>query len=217
MKRFILLLAAVSLAASGATAQPAQLAKGSILLGVSSTACLDGSWGSELMSLGIMKTTYNAGSNISHESNYRALTLLPKGGYFFMDNLVAGLQAMVSRFSSQNVGTNGKWSETTIGIGPFARYYYPLEKIYPFAEIEAVIGSCKEKWPNSGSGYDITSYSLFSAGLSLGAALPLGDNVSVDMSIGYLRTVWKETEDNEDDYREIYTGPVLRVGFTVFL
>ncbi len=28
--------------------------------------------------------------------------------------------------------------------GPFVRYYYPLEKIYPFAEAEAIFGSCKE-------------------------------------------------------------------------
>lgn len=217
MKRYILFTAALFLAASGALAQPPQLEKGSIMLGVTSTASMSGSWGSDMLSLGFLRTKYQSGSNTLNENNNRTLSLLPKGAYFIMDNLAVGLEAMVARFSSQHVDSEGKWTETTIALGPVVRYYYPLEKIYPFAEIEAMVGTSIEKSPNSGSGYDENRYGLSSIGLSLGAAVPLGDKVTFDLTVGYLRTVWKEAEDNEDDFSEIYTGPMVRMGFTVYL
>jgi len=217
MKRIILFAAAVSMSVTVAMAQQTQLEKGNIMLGVTSTASLGGSWGSDLMSIGILHTKVTSGSNTYNEHNNRSFSLIPKGSYFIMDNLAVGLQVLMARFSNQHVDSEGKWTETTLGIGPFVRYYYPLEKVYPFAELETMIGSCVEKSPNSGSGYDETRYSLFTGGLYLGAAVPLGDKVTFDVMAGYLRTVWKETEENEDDFREIYIGPAVRMGFTIYL
>lgn len=217
MKRIILVLAAACLAASGATAQPVQLGKGNIMVGVTSNASMGGSWGSELMSLGILRSKYQSGSNTYNENNLKAFSVLPRGGYFIIDNLSVGLEAMLARFSRQHVDSEGKWTETTIAIGPVVRYYYPLEKIYPFAEVEAMFGTSVEKSPTSGSEYEVDRYSLLTTGLSLGAAVPLGNKVTFDMTVGYNRTVWKETEDNEDDLSEIYVGPMIRMGFTIYL
>lgn len=217
MKRFILFIAAVCLAASGLTAQPSQLEKGNIMLGVASTASMGGSWSSELMSIGILRTKYQSGSNTYNENNYRSFSLIPKGGYFVMDNLAVGLEAMFGRVSREDVVAPGKWTETTIAIGPVVRYYYPLEKVYPFAEIGTMFGSSVERWPTSGGIDEENRYALYTAGLSLGAAVPLGGKVTFDMSVGYIRTVWKEADDNEDEFSTIFSGPAIRMGFTIYL
>ncbi len=217
MKRYTLLTAALFLAASGALAQPPQLEKGNIMLGVTSTASMCGSWGSDMMSLGFLRTKHKTGSNTYNEQKIRTFSLLPKGGYFIMDNLAVGLQTVLAGSSHQNIDSEGKWTETTIAIGPVVRYYYPLEKIYPFAEFESMFGSSIYKSPTSGGTEDVYRYSLFMAGLSLGAAVPIGDKVTFDMTAGYIRIAWKEKEDNEEDFSEIYVGPTVRMGFTIYL
>jgi hypothetical protein len=217
MKRYILFTAALFLAASGALAQPPQLEKGKIMLGVTSTASMSGSWGSDMLSLGFLRSKHKSGSNTYNEDNMRTFSLLPKGGYFIMDNLSVGLESILAGSSRQHADSEGKYTETTIAIGPVVRYYYPLEKIYPFAEIEAIFGSVIDKWPTSGSTEDVYRYSISMAGLSLGAAVPIGDKVTFDMTAGYTRIVWKEKEDNEEDFSEIYVGPTVRMGFTIYL
>ncbi len=203
-----------------ATAQPPQLEKGNTLLGVTSTASMGGSFGSDLMSIGMMRTRYTSGSDSYNEHKERSFSLIPKGGYFITGNLSAGLQMLFARTSSQHVDSEGKWTGTTFAAGPWVRYYYPLEKVYPFAELEIMAGTCVEKYPTSGGDPDVYRYSLFNTGLSLGVAVPLADMVTLDILAGYSRSVWYEKEDYEGeeyDFREIYTGPVIRVGFTVFL
>lgn len=217
MKRYILFTAALFLAASGALAQAPQLEKGNIMLGVTSTASMSGSWGSDMLSLSFLRTKHQAGSNTYNEYNITTISLLPKGAFFIMDNLAVGLETMLVRSSRQPLNMEGKWTENTIAIGPVARYYYPLEKIYPFAEVEAMFGTSIEKSPTSGGIDEVDRYSLFTAGLSLGAAVPLGDKVTFDMTVGYMRTVWKEADDNEDDFSEIYSGTMVRMGFTIYL
>ncbi len=209
--------AALILAASGALAQLPQLEKGNIMFGVTSTASMSGSWGSDLMSLSFLRSKHRAGSNTYNEDNIRTFSLLPRGGYFIMDNLVVGVETMLARSSRQHDGSEGKYIESTFAIGPFIRYYYPLEKVCPFAEIEMMFGSYTDKWPTSGSIEEVYRYSLSAAGLHLGVAVPIGDKVTFDMTAGYTRIVWKETEDNEDDLSEIYTGPMIRMGFTLYL
>jgi len=217
MKRNLLFTAALLLVASGVVAQPPQLEKGNIMLGVTSAVSMSGSLGSDMLSLGAFRSKQKSGSNTYNENKIRSFSMLPTGGYFIMDNLAVGIEAMFARSSRQHVDSEGKWTETTFAIGPVVRYYYPLEKIYPFAEIESMFGASVDKWPNSGGGYEMNRYSLFTAGLSLGAGVPLGDKVTFDMTAGYIRIAWKDTEDNEGDFSMIYVGPTVRMGFTVYL
>lgn len=220
MKSRLFTITAALLVACGAMAQPPQLEKGNIMLGVTSSASMEGSWGSDLMSLGIMRTKYTSGSDSFNEHKARSFSLIPKGGYFIMDNLSAGLQALFTRSSLQHVDSEGKWTSTSSAIGPWVRYYYPLEELYPFAELEVLAGTCVEKEPTSGPEPDVYRYSLFSTGLSLGVAVPLGDMLTFDIMAGYLRSVRKNKSDMEGeeyDFSEIYSGPVIRMGFIVFL
>lgn len=220
MKKTFLFIAVICLVASDAVAQ---LEKGNLMFGVTSTFAFRdawGVWGSEFGSLGLSKTKHNDGTTTEDAYKETTYNLLPKAGYFVMDNLVAGLEVIVSGFTEEIIAYHGKWSESTMGIGPFVRYYYPLEKIYPFAEVGAIFGVYKDKWPNSGGGYDESKNGLFTVGFFLGAALPLSDKVTIDILAGYLRTSIKFSADEGgegEEYNMISGGVGIKVGFSIYL
>ena len=214
MKKFTLSLAVLCFIASTAIAQTTQLEKGSILAGVSSTLTLGGSESSDLMGFGFMTTKYKYGSDPA-EAEYKTTVynFLPKGGYFIIDNLVAGLEIILSGYTETDVDDDETYRESTMGIGPFVRYYYPLEKFYPFAEAEFLVGSCKESWYE-----DEEKYPFYNFGIFVGAAMPLGDKVTFDAAIGYARTQYKwEGMEGGEDNTEIYSGIGIRFGFSIYL
>lgn len=214
MKKTALFLAALCLIVTAATAQPPQLAKGNILAGVSSTLALGGSESSDLMCFGFTTVKYKYGSDPAEaEYKYTTYNLLPKGGYFIIDNLVAGLEVIISGYTEKDVEDDDTWKESTMGVGPFVRYYYPLEKFYPFAEAEFLFGSCKETWYD-----DVEKYPFIHFGVYLGASMPLGDMVTFDAALGYIRTqyTWEDVEDG-GDFKEIYGGIGIKFGFSIFL
>lgn len=215
MKKITLLIAVFCLIAGSAIAQPAQLAKGNIMVGLTSTMAFGGSEGSEFMGLGFVTEKWQQGSG-QPEAEYKLTTynFLPKGGYFIIDNLVAGLEVVVSGYKEKAVDDGDTYTELTLGIGPFVRYYYPLEKFYPFAEAEAIFGSYKETW--QGEDDDKEGFTMF--GLSLGAAFPLADKITFDVAAGYLRTAykWAGVEGGEDG-KYIYGGLGVRMGFSIYL
>ena len=213
MKKTALLLATFCLIASAATAQPSQLAKGNILAGVSSTLALGGSESSDLMAFGFTTVKYKYGSDPA-EASYKltSYNILPRGGYFIIDNLAAGLEVIISGYTEKDVDDDDVYKESTLGVGPFVRYYYPLEKFYPFAEAEFLFGSCKEGWG------DGEKYPFIHFGIYLGASMPLGDIVTFDASLGYIRTQYTWTyEETSMDAKEIYSGIGIRFGFSIYL
>ena len=74
-----------------------------------------------------MYTSSKAKSNGDLINTYRGLTLEPNIGYFVIDKFVTGL-GLSGRFGSgkypqvDGTSTYDKWK--TIGVGPFARYYF---------------------------------------------------------------------------------------------
>jgi hypothetical protein len=213
MKKFTLLIVAFSIIALNAIAQPPQLAKGTIMLGSVSTIATGGGWGSDLMGLGFTKTKYKEGTTTEDDYKTTSYNLLPKGGYFIIDNLVAGLEFVVSGYKKVYVSDNDTRKESMFAGGPFVRYYYPLKKIYPFAEIEALFGTQKDDWYGL---IDKAGTSLIS-GL-LGVAVPIGDKVSFDALAGYSHYSenWKY-EDGTDEYKYVSGGLVIRLGFSIYL
>ena len=213
MKRILFLLAAICIIASSLKAQT-QLEKGNIYAGVTSTLAMGGSEGSELFGLGFGSTKYKHGSD-APETQYKSFSynILPKGGYFIMDNLVAGLEVVLTGFRETDVDDDDVEKVSTIGIGPFVRYYYPLESVYPFAEAEVLFGSHKDSWMD----YE-EKYPMFIFGISLGAALPLGEMITIDGSIGYTRAQWTwEDVETEGTNKEICSGLGIRIGFSIYL
>ena len=213
MKEILLTVAVLLVSIATITAQP-QLEKGRILLGATSTVALSGSVSSEFLSLGFIKATYKYGSEPAEDAFKRtSYNILPKAGYFVIENLAAGLQAVVSGYTEKDLEYDDTYKQNTIGIGPFVRYYYPLDKFYPFAEAEMLFGTEKEPWYGDD---EKTPFIMF--GISVGAALPLGDNVTFDAAAGYLRSSMKETDvETEDKVFYITSGFCLRMGFTIYL
>jgi hypothetical protein len=213
MKKITFLLAAFCLIASSAIAQPAQLAKGNIMLGVTSTMSLGGCWGSDLGGFGFSTHKYNYGTTTETSYKKTSWNLLPKAGYFVMDNLVAGLELMVSGYMKKDVDDGDKDGESQFGIGPFVRYYYPLKKVYPFAEVEAMFGSYKETWAA-----DVYKEGLVLFGGGIGVAVPLGDKITFDAVASYSHVSWKEKDVVEGEaYTYISGGFGIKLGFSIYL
>jgi len=221
MKKITLLFAVLSLIGSSAIAQfskgetPPKLIQGNLLLSVTSTISLDGTWGSELMSLGFTSTKHKYGSDPAEDA-YKCThyNFLPRAGYFVIDNLAVGIEVILGGYKEKSANDYDNWSESMFGIGPFARYYYPLDKFYPFAEVEAIVGSEK-------SGYNDNDYKtgLFLVGVYLGAAFPLGEKVTFDAEIGYAHATFTHKGSGVEDLdsKEITGGVILKAGFSVYL
>jgi len=211
MKKLILLFVAVCLLASAVIAQPDQLQKGKILTGVTSTLSVSGSWSSELFGLGFYKNSYKEGGTTEESYSSLIYNFLPKGGYFFMDNLAGGLQFVISGRRYKDYDDGDVSSYRLFGFGPFIRYYYPLDNLYPFAEAELMFGTNKESYTD-----EPEKMLLF--GLYAGAALPLGDRVTLDGMIGFSHVNWLYQEfEGEGTYKETAAGLAIRIGFSVFL
>jgi len=210
MKKISLLFAVLCLVASNAAAQ---LEKGHFMFGAASTIAMSGGWDSELMSLYFAKTKYKQGSITEDAYRTTAYNFLPKAGYFIMDNLVAGLEFVVTGYVEKDIEDDDTWKESFMAVGPFVRYYYPLDKIYPFAEIEALFGSEKDGWSG-----DLDKYGVFLFSGSLGVAVPLGEKVTFDAQAGYARMTesWKNPEGG--DKSKLFTGGFeIRLGFSIYL
>lgn len=122
-------------------AASAQISKGTILVGGSSN-------------LNFISNNEDAGD----DSNF---TLDLKGGYFFMDNLTAGLNLYYDKYSEAD--------DATVGIGPFVRYYVN-------GKIILGLGF------NSISQGDVSGSAI---PLEVGYAWFLGDAVAVEPTLNY--------------------------------
>ncbi len=184
-----------------------QFEQGKIMTGVTSTLGL-GDFGTDLLSTGFTREKYkNEDGDIDKGDTGFGFNLLPRAGYFVIDNLAVGLDLIIGYQSSKDPDDGDKYSSTTLAIGPFARYYYPLEKCYPFVEANLGFGTWREK----GEEWD-DKEGMFLYGVGIGAAKPLGENVMIDGSFGYSSVSWKD----EDNDKYIYGSVGLRVGFTMF-
>lgn len=214
MKKLIISFAVTCLVGSVATAQPVQLQKGMILTGVTSTMAISGSWGSETFGLGAFKTRYKYGSVTEDAYNSIVFNILPKAGYFFMENLAGGLELVFTGEGRKDIDDGDKDRESMMAIGPFVRYYYPLDKFYPFVEVEAMFGA----WALGEPGDPYDKEGLFLLGVYLGAAYPLGDKVTFDGVIGYTRATWSlDAYEGEGEAKSITGGLEFRAGFTIYL
>ena len=213
MKEILLTVAVLLASLATITAQP-QLEQGNLMLGTTSTVALSGSISSELMSLGFIKIRYRYDSDPAEDAfKLTSYNFLPKAGYFVIDNLSAGLQIVASGYTETDLEYDETYKQRTIGIGPFVRYYYPLDKFYPFAEAELLFGTVRESWYSDD---EKTPFGM--VGLMVGAALPLGDNVTFDAAAGYLRSSMKNTNPETDEkVLFITSGFSLRMGFTIYL
>jgi hypothetical protein len=188
----------------------AQFEQGNILVGVTSTINLWGTYGSEILSLGFTSTKYGD----SDPYKCTNINFVPRAGYFLIDNLAAGLDIAVSTWSEKSSDGDYKESETMLAAGPFVRYYYPMEKFSPFAEANAAFGSWKTKY-ESGSYTSDNNSNVLLFGLGVGGAIPLGDRVTFDTTLGYTRVIWKQKDGGDGDDKQTSGSVGLKMGFIV--
>jgi len=208
MKKLFLLIPVICLL----SLQPveAQIEQGKFIAGVSSTLGL-GDYGTDLMSLGFTtRKIKDGGGDVNVTYSTLNFNLLPRIGYFVIDNIVLGAELQVGISIEKSKDSDYKSIESLLAIGPFARYYFPLENIYPFAEANVGFGSWQEKWSNGSEGDD--KEGLFSWGLGVGASKPVGENVLLDALVGYMSQTWK---DPDNDYKYIYGTIGLRLGIAI--
>jgi hypothetical protein len=192
--------------------QPAnsQFEKGKLIGSLASTIGL-GDFGTDLMNLGFTteKIKYSDGDeNQTYKTT--GFNLLPRVGFFVIDNLAIGADLLVNYHHEKSSDSDYKDTESMIAIGPFVRYYYPLEKIYTFAEANVDFGFWKEKWSNGSEGEDKEALLVY--GVGIGAGKSLGEKAMIDALVGYSAQTWKD----EDDDKYIYGTIGLRVAFTLF-
>jgi hypothetical protein len=200
----------------------AQTNQGKVLIGVSSTLSLAGA-GSELMNLGYSSMTEKSDADDFVESEpfkMTSINLLPKAGYFVIENLALGLDAKISMSMEKEAGDSDKSSTRVFSVGPFARYYIPTSKVLPFFEISGSIGAINYKYDYAdNSNWEDTEYKsgVISFGGGIGLAAPLGEKVTIDILAGYDSITVKDKEDNDDNYRSAIGTLGLKIGFTILL
>jgi hypothetical protein len=197
----------------------AQTDKGTFLLGEFTNISLTGDGTPLSMNLGW--STHKVKSDSGDEDNSNpdkefSVNLVPRVGYFVIDNLAVGLDFTLA-YNHIN-STSGEYisNRTGFGAGPFLRYYIPANKLLPFAEANYSIGSSNTKWDYGTIGGE-RSTKIQQWGLGVGLGIPMGEKVAFDALIGYQSHMYKEKEDNEDNIRHIVGTIGLKLGLTVLL
>ncbi len=195
----------------------AQLEKGRILIGVTSTLNKE-LCGSDLANLGYSVSKIISSTGDENDADKRfGFNIIPSAGYFLIDNLAAGINFTVSydRYKSEQMVYNT--TDVQLCAVPFVRYYYPLEKLYPFAELSGGIGKRSYTQENSSS-ENTDKWGVTQLGGGVGVALPLGEKITFDVMAGYNRLTYKiKDEDPDNEYTTIYGSFGLKVGFTAYL
>lgn len=170
-------------------------------------------------SMNIGYTTFQTktdGDNDSSKDKNFSLNLVPRAGYFVIDNLAVGLDVFLATDMTKSESFDSKSTSTFFAAGPFVRYYIPTKKVLPIAEVNYSIGSrnYKSEYDDSESS---SSYGIQLYGAGLGLAVPLGEKVTFDALAGYHAYINKDKEDNDNNERLVAGTIGLKLGFTVFL
>ncbi len=140
----------------------------------------------------------------------------PRVGFFIIDNLAIGAKLPIS-FQSEKDDNNDKFSSTSLAIAPFVKYYFGAKNIKPYLNGSFGFGTISMKdEPESGPS-DNYSSGLFLYEFGGGLGIFFNDKVSLDISLGYTSKTYKDKEDNINNFRTIYSGIGLGIGFSICL
>ena len=183
----------------------AQLQKGSIL--VSGQSSFDLSFGSSKIK------SDDATGDPTKTTNFE---LAPQAGYFVMDNLAVGLALNVSSEVEKDPD-NDKSTNTAFVVGPFARYYYPIGNLSPFAQFGAFTGSLKNKFnPDGADNTTEIKYGLVTFQLAGGVGVFIGERASLDLGVNFTSNRRKANENNDNNTRTLSSDFGLFAGFSIF-
>ena len=130
--------------------------------------------------------------------NNTTIEFSPNAGYFFMKNLAIGAKLLVAYEELGNLDI------TSVGAGPFVRYYFSEGKIKPFFSGDIDYQNRKLK-----TGQGSSTENAFNYFLGGGAAFFINNNVAVEGLLGYNHIMVKGESGNG--------GLNFKVGFQVYI
>ncbi len=143
--------------------------------------------------------------NIDKGSIFRA-NINAKTGYFPLQDFVIGLNTRLDHFNTNGDSTNSGPEETSIIIGPFARYYF---KTGLFVEAGVGVGL-----------YNITEgqqSDLFEGSGGLGYTYFLNDKIAIEPVVLYRYSKQKFASDATGGNDNSLYGPEFRLGIQAYL
>ena len=144
--------------------------------------------------LDVGKYKVKSGGTTSDVYKYTDFTFKPEAGYFLIDKLAAGV--FIDLYLSKEKHTVGDdYKDNKIIIGPFVRYYIlNINGLMPYAEGRVGFGS--EKY---GYSSNINKSTYFTTKIGAGATYFIGDNVGIDLFLGYDHDVWTYKNNSSAD------------------
>ena len=178
--------------------------------------------GSSNLSFDLGKEKYKSEGTTEDWYSFFNLNFQPMAGYFFIDNLSAGLFIDLSIYSEKDAEDDDKYTETTFAIGPFARYYAFTSKYFkPFVHGQVGFGFYRDKEKYSGGSDYTYKEGYFTYLLGVGADYFLNDNVAIETLIGFNHDAYQEKEsdggERSDLPKYIYNSLAFRVGVVVII
>lgn len=180
--------------------------------------------GSNRLELNIGSENQKYGSSES-KTSYFDFDFQPRVGYFFIDNLAAGLFMDVDIYSDK-AKDEGMLSDkgTTFIIGPFARYYIPVfDKLVPFAEAGVGFGIDNYKYRYySTDDWSKSNESVFTFRIGGGATYFFNDIVGADLFLGFLHDSYKYKDtgtggERSSDSKYLYNEFIMQLGIVCIL
>jgi outer membrane immunogenic protein len=158
----------------------------------------------------------------NREATSNEFSFQPSYGYFLIDNFCLGAMIGLSTSSSTSetalTAVDNKSKSNSFGIGPFARYYFPIDdKLYVFGQLSYLRNWDKyENWStNQPNNRNTTKYVSYDLGLAAGIAYFLNPHVSLDLALGYTHTKDSRRDPNDEIDKVNRIG--LDAGIRVFL
>jgi len=218
MKKKALIIASIIFSACY-TILTAQTTKGKFMLGELSYIEFlgNGVLGSTNLGYSIFQNKSDGDSNSDSKDKMFSLNVVPRVGYFVIDNFGVGLDLFLATESYKMLDDTYKSSSTFFAVGPFVRYYIPIKKVLPYAEVNYSMGSRKSNSEYNGNESYSSNNAIKLYGAGLGLAVPIGEKVTFDALAGYHAYVIKDKEDNANNERLVAGTIGLKLGFMVFL
>ncbi|MDZ7741199.1 MAG: outer membrane beta-barrel protein [Bacteroidota bacterium] len=156
---------------------------------------------------------------------FTAFSVSPRVGYFLIDGLAAGIfldygymkmKQEKTEYFSERTTTN-----SSMVVGPFAKFYFGEGEIKPFAVGSVGFGSSKTKYEGGEedllkSSDNETKYKMFNWSLGAGVAIFPTESVSFEFGLAYGSD--KTSHEGEDgDSHEIESAFGVRIGIGIFL
>jgi len=194
----------------------AQMEKGRIMTGMASSLNRE-NFDSDFANLSFSGSKSVSPSGDETEgTKTTGFNLIPSAGYFIIDNLAAGLNLLVS-YNKYDLGGSLEQKNTHLHLSavPFVRYYYPVGKICPFAEVSAGIGTSMQKSVTT-HGENKYTWAVTSFGGGAGVALPVGSRVTFDIMAGYSWICYKREVQEDVIVKDMRGSFGLKMVFMVY-